>query len=299
MSDDAERPLMIGLQSIVVTNSLNGTLSLLHEAILTPIDSSVPELWLPATVCDLFATVFGLQYQEASGRYAITESTRTKLRASNPMLTLTVADGLVEGKTINLNFPYAAFDLEATYPIFPEATRYFPIRKALNESQYVVGRVFLQEAYLAVDYERKSFNISQAVFDSPMPESDIVTIVPLNSTSLNSPSAPGARSHHLSPGAIAGIVIGAVAGIALLAYLVWFFCSRRSNDEADHLATVETQEMSRHPDEPEIMGTVVGELPASHGLSEVDLDKSSDEPKTRSNLGLYELEGNAGVHLKP
>jgi hypothetical protein len=284
MSDDEDGPLTIGLQSIIVTNSLNGSLSLLHQAILTRIDSSVPELWLPVSVCDFFAAAFGLQYQEASGRYAITEAMRTKLRGLNPKLTLTVADGLVEGNTINLDFPYAAFDLEATYPIFADTTSYFPIRRAANESQFVIGRVFLQEVFLGVDYERKYFNISQAVFSNPMPEPDVVTILPLDSKSLNPTSETG--SHHLSAGVIAGIVIGAIVGTVLIAYLVWFCCFRRPIKEA---ATIETQEVSKHPDGPEIMGATIGELPAQHGLSEAHNHRSLTGLEQRQSRGVYEL----------
>ncbi|PVI06643.1 acid protease, partial [Periconia macrospinosa] len=226
-SDDPEKPLTVGLQSVVVENSLNGTQNLLRQPILIPIDSSVTELWLPETVCEIFAAAFGLEYQESSGRYAITEATRNKLRQLNPKLTFTVSDGFVQGQSVNLDFPYSAFDLQAGYPIFPETTNYFPIRRAANESQYVLGRAFLQETYLGVDYERETFNISQATFPDPKEASKIVTITSVNSTTISS-GGQTAASNQISGGAIAGIVIGAVAGVALIAALIWFFWARRS-----------------------------------------------------------------------
>lgn len=84
---------------------------------------------------------------------------------------------MFEGRTINIDLPHSTFDLQAGYPIFANSTNYFLIRRAANESQYVIGRAFLQEAYLSVDWERSYFNISQAVFAAPMPEPDIVTIL--------------------------------------------------------------------------------------------------------------------------
>jgi hypothetical protein len=42
----------------------------------------------------------------------------------------------------------------------------------------------MQEIYLTVDRERDVFNINQAVFNSPMLKTDIVTIEPKNSTNF-------------------------------------------------------------------------------------------------------------------
>jgi len=42
--------------------------------------------------------------------------------------------------------PYAAFDLVADYPLVIDSSRYFPLMRAANESQYTLGRTFLQEA---------------------------------------------------------------------------------------------------------------------------------------------------------
>lgn len=293
MSDDEEKPLTVGLQSIIVTNSLNGTFSLLHQAILAPIDSSVSELWLPTSVCEQFATAFGLQYHEPSGRYALSESTRSKLRSLAPKLTFTVSDGLVEGKTLNLDLPYASFDLEATYPIFPNATAYFPIRRAANESQFMIGRAFLQEAYLGVDFERRQFNISQTRFENPMLEADIVTVMPLDSNSnstIDSQAPSGTSSPHLSPGVVTGVVISAVLGTLLIVGLFWFYWVRRPRDKAETVAMASTESTSRGPAKPEIMGYAVSELPAHHGQSEADPGKAAlNELEGNSIVGVYEL----------
>jgi hypothetical protein len=284
---------MIGLQSIIVTNSLNGTFSLLYQAILASVDSSVSELWLPTSVCEQFATAFGLQYHEPSGRYAISASTRSRVQELAPTITFTVSDGLVEGNTLNLKFPYASFDLEATYPIFPDPTAYFPIRRAANESQFMIGRVFLQEAYLGVDFERKHFNVSQARFESPMPESDIITVMPLNTTSDSNigPQLPSdTRSHHLSPGVIAGIVMGTVIVTLLIVSLVWLRWFRHIRIEAEDVVMIAAEPISKDPPGAEIMGRAIGELPAHHGRSEVEPEKAElSELEGKSAVGIFEL----------
>jgi hypothetical protein len=52
------------------------------------------------------------------------------------------------GPSVDIVLPYAAFDLEASYPLVRHPTRYFPLKRAANDSQYTLGRAFLQEAYV-------------------------------------------------------------------------------------------------------------------------------------------------------
>ena len=49
---------------------------------------------------------------------------------------------------MDIVLPYASFDLLASYPRVLNATKYFPLKRAANESQYTLGRTFLQEAYV-------------------------------------------------------------------------------------------------------------------------------------------------------
>jgi hypothetical protein len=167
----------------------------------------------------------------------------------------------------------ATFDLEATFPIFPDVTAYSPMRRAANESQYVIGRAFLPEAYLGVDVERKQFNTSQAKSAIPMPDADIVTIMPLISTSNSTDGAQspsGTGSHHLSSGTIAGIVIGAVIGMLLIAALLWALCRRKSRKPTVVPETIDAAPAPKRRSGHEIMGHAVEELPASHGRIEAE-----------------------------
>jgi hypothetical protein len=42
----------------------------------------------------------------------------------------------------------SAFDLQAHWSIYPSTTNYFPLRRAANDTQYTLGKKFLQEAYV-------------------------------------------------------------------------------------------------------------------------------------------------------
>ncbi len=51
--------LEAGLQEILGTDTLAGTVSLLPEGIMTYIDSTIPEIWLPVPACEMFESAFG------------------------------------------------------------------------------------------------------------------------------------------------------------------------------------------------------------------------------------------------
>lgn len=82
----------------------------------------------------------------ATGRYLVNDTVHEKLKVLNPVITFKLGNQTYGGETLNIVLPYSAFDLQVDYPIYPSATNYFPLRRAMNDSQYVIGRTFLQEA---------------------------------------------------------------------------------------------------------------------------------------------------------
>lgn len=143
---DDSKPLMVGLQTIAATNTFQGMMSLLPSGILAHVDSTVPEMWLPIAACLVFETAFGLTYDEHTDRYLVNDTVHANLTSLNPVVTLKLGNAKTGGDTTSIVLPYAAFDLQASYPIYENATNYFPLRRASEESQYTLGRVFLQEA---------------------------------------------------------------------------------------------------------------------------------------------------------
>ena len=142
-------PLEVGLQSITGTNTLAGVVSLLSEGVYSLLDSTLPYIWLPKSACDMFERAFGLTYDPLTELYIVNDTMHDRLKEINPSITFKLGMTLVAGTYINIVLPYAAFDLRATYPIYQNATNYFPIRRAVNETHFVIGRTFFQEAYVA------------------------------------------------------------------------------------------------------------------------------------------------------
>lgn len=239
-SGQDSRALSVGVQSIIGDNTLLGTASFTQDGgFLAVIDSTVPYLYLPNSTCDSMADALGLTFDGTTQLYRVNDTIHSKLKSSNPTFTFKIGNTAFDnGNSTNIQLPYAAFDLAATWPIYQTSTNYFPIRRSQNDSQYTIGRAFLQEAYLIVDYERQNFSISQAVFKDPMPSASVAPIQP---TSLSTDNGSSASSSKLSGGAIAGIVIGAIAGVVLLALGAWLLFHRRRKQKAKTAELDDTQ----------------------------------------------------------
>lgn len=141
------RDLVVGVQSIVSTSQDGTVKSLLPAGILTYVDSTVPQIWLPIEACHAFEAAFGLVYDEESELYLVNSTLHDKLIAQKPSITFVLGQLQTGGKTVNITLPYDSFDLQATPPfVQKKTTRYFPLQRAKNDTQYTLGRTFLQEA---------------------------------------------------------------------------------------------------------------------------------------------------------
>jgi hypothetical protein len=142
---DNSRDLVVGIQSISTDGGKVKSL-LPSGGILSYIDSTVPQIWLPEAACALFEQAFGLVYDPVNKIYPVSDSLHTNLTALNPNITFTLGNVQEGGDTIDIVLSYQAFDLQASWPFYPNSTRYFPIQRAVNETQYTLGRTFLQES---------------------------------------------------------------------------------------------------------------------------------------------------------
>ena len=107
------------------------------------IDSTTPYFWLPMDICEAFEEAFNLTWNDTVQAYLVNDTLHETLQAQNANISFTLGN-LSDKETIDITLPYGAFDLHATYPL-PDS-RYFPLMRATNQSQYTLGRAFLQEA---------------------------------------------------------------------------------------------------------------------------------------------------------
>jgi hypothetical protein len=269
------------------------------QAQLFTIDSSTPFLWLPEKVCDAFARALNLHYNDTLQLYLYDNATDPSILADwNMTFTFTLADLPGSSKTIDITVPYDSFNHQLTFP-FPAlngtvsspAVNYFPLRKASNNTQYTIGRVFLQEAYLAVDYERNNFSISQAKFAN-----NAVTNVKLAGITRPANSifaGPKTSARGLSTGAIAGI--GAGAGVLALAAmaLAIFFClrKRRTSQKDASGSSAEKKSFFKRRSNGDVKATVA-EAKELLGDKRQPQEVAADRTNTR-----FELPGSAPVEM--
>ncbi|TVY55363.1 hypothetical protein LCER1_G005644 [Lachnellula cervina] len=220
LGPDDSRSLLMGLQSIQANNTLQGTTSLLSQGIFTFIDSTVPEIWLPIPECKAFETAFGLYLDNSTDRYLVNDTVHSQLLQLNPSITFKLGAEVYGGSSIDIVLPYAAFDLVANYPIYPTATNYFPLWRAANASQYTIGRTFLQESYLVVDYERSDFTVAQAVFP-PNATQKIIHILPLE------PPKSHQQPTHLHRTKLVSIVLACITFLLALLLFGYFVFKRQ------------------------------------------------------------------------
>ncbi|KAF2227596.1 aspartic peptidase domain-containing protein [Elsinoe ampelina] len=240
-SNSTTSPLEVSLTSISLSSTTNGTVSLSTAPLTLTIDSSIPELILPQSLCDILATTFRLTYDNETLLYERSSSYDTTLTRASTSLSFTFTSpstssssspAAAQEQTITL--PYTAFRL--SHPLASSFSGYFPIRAASNPP-YTLGRVILQEAYLTVDHERRNFSLSQAVYTNPMPPVSLRAIEPssgASGTAGTGSSSSASSEASPSKGAIAGIATGAVLGLLLLLFVAGWYILRRRRRRRPH-----------------------------------------------------------------
>ena len=203
------RSLLVGIQSISSVDQNGTTSNLLPNGIMAFIDSTEAQIWLPVEACQAFESAFGLTYNDTNGLYLVNDALHTQLQAQNASVTFTLGSTTSGGETINVTLPYASFDLLLKPPFgnITSNTKYFPLRRAANDTQYTLGRTFLQEAYLTVDWERQNFSISECLFSENMQQNLVAIQSPSDKTS----------SGGSSTGKTVGIAVGVVVVVLIIA----------------------------------------------------------------------------------
>ncbi|TVY81659.1 hypothetical protein LSUE1_G003536 [Lachnellula suecica] len=237
ISSDVTRDLVVGVQSITYEGT--STSSLLPHPIYSFIESTGPNVWLPIESCLLFERAFGLTWDNATSKYLLNDTQYTSLSAANPSVTFHLAVSTSGGFTVDIRLPFSAFALKAAYPFVANSTFYFPLQRAANATQYTLGRTFLQEAYLTVDYDRGNFSVSQCTWIEGAASTISTIISPsYSNSSTNNTAGPALEStkvNRITVPTIIGAVIGVLAVLVILAAVFWYFRSPRKAQVGDEI----------------------------------------------------------------
>ncbi|MCJ1353796.1 MAG: hypothetical protein MMC33_003783 [Icmadophila ericetorum] len=244
---------------------------------------SVPYMQLPQDTCDAIAAYLPVTYQSSSGLYTwnTNDPDYLKIVSSPAYIQFTFAESLTTNVSIVVPFPL--MNLTLTTPIINEPQPYFPCKPYYPaDGNYILGRAFLQAAFIGVNWEQQKLFMTQA----PGPNSGPVQITTINPTDTSigsnpidtfinswqqkwtplplpsgSPSSPNSTGTGSAPssspttagsGLSAGAKIGIGVGIGLAALVaigaLVFFCVRsRRAAEPEPLPEV-TQQPSNYSD---------------------------------------------------
>ena len=252
-SDDA-RDLLVTLSAIRVSDTASSPPAQ-NFPVTVLVDSTVTPIYLPQSICSYFETTLDLVWDNSTSLYLLNSTQHDTLVTRNASVTFTIESTTA---SVNITLPYSAFDLTASYPLLGVDTNasitsyYFPLQPGHNESEYVLGRTFLQEAYLTVDYDRGNFSVAPAQFQAkvlgPSNSSSLQVIYPPQSGSSNTHGG----KHDLSSGGIAGTAIAAVVLVLALLGLWFYLYRRRRSRKARQLQEQEAHQHELSKMKPEL-----------------------------------------------
>ncbi|KAF2007348.1 acid protease [Amniculicola lignicola CBS 123094] len=237
---DISLDFQVAIQSI--TTNLTET-PLLSTGIVSYISTLVGEIWLPTAACKRFEDAFGLVWDNRTELYLMNDSLHESLLEKNPIVSFQVGPQ-VSGSSVTIELPYWNWYQTATSSkLGNSSSLYFPLKRAANDTQYVLGRAFLQSAYLSADYERNIFNLSQAQYPSSSTAENVVAILP---PGVGSQSKASNSKSKIGTGAIAGIAVGGVVVLAIIATVIFIFQRRKKRSKEEEAHELEDTDANRN-----------------------------------------------------
>ncbi|RMY07200.1 hypothetical protein D0867_09420 [Hortaea werneckii] len=217
-------------------------------------DPGLPYMYLPRETCDAIAEHLPVKYNSDFNLYFwnTEDENYHKILTSPHVLAFTFSADTSE---TTINIPLALMNLTLEYPLVSESTPYFPCSPwTPNSAPYHLGRSFLQGAFLGQNWNSSKVFLAQA----PGPDLMARSLKKIAYTDKNIEPATNAPSwdstwsgaltalkhdesqapvvdtkdsdEGVSDGGIAGIVVGVVAGVAIIGgALFWILRKRRQN----------------------------------------------------------------------
>ena len=218
-------------------------------------DPTFPYITLPPGSCEAIASYLPVTWNPDIGLFIWNSDDKLFPQIINSSAYLEFSLIGVTSEILKIKVPFKLLNLTLEAPIVDTPTPYFPCQPSnFSSGTWTLGRAFLQAAFLGFNFDQNITFLAQA----PGPTLNQSNIVPIESTdqilagsqtdassalvaswnnswapldcsmqalnnnSNSSGSAPPSL-HQITTGAIAGIVIGTVAGLALLALSVFLF----------------------------------------------------------------------------
>ncbi|KAK1835732.1 aspartic peptidase domain-containing protein [Podospora conica] len=264
------------------------------SAMITP-NPAVPGIYLPGDTCARAAKHLPVRFDPKLGYYLwdTADPSYAPLLSSAAYLAFTFAD--TQAANLTIKVPFQLLNLTLDAPIVDVPTPYFPCHDVSgNDTGYLeLGRAFLQAAFLGFNLDQSVTFLAQAPGPT-MNQSVIRPLTPADRTLSSNPLASfadswtthwlpsggaptGSSGAGLSPGATAGVVIGALAGVGLLAAAAWFLWRRRRDGNKGQGGAYDPVELN------------------TGGRNRAHLGPTEVAEKEGDNKGIFEVDGRGAV----
>lgn len=119
-------------------------------------------MYMPLGICENAAQYLPLAWNVGLGLYTWNLNDNfSRIVGSPAFMAIVLAD--TQARNITIKVPFQLLNLTLLPPIVDTPTQYFPCRPSIPlDSAYVLGRAFLQAAFLGFDYEDNVTYIAQA-----------------------------------------------------------------------------------------------------------------------------------------
>ena len=243
--------------------STDRALVAMEDSVIAVMDSSTPYLWLPTEICDRFAVALNLTWREDLGVYVFSDGAQYTRYQSDTALSFTFSLSSYQNAdnfgqplntpgVVNITIPSTAFAQLLRYPFKnviqwgDSSVPYFPLKRSTkegNNNQYIIGRVFMQEAYMITSYDRGSYSLHQALFpDNARTNYSLEAITRPEDSPYPKFSSEPEPGHGLSTGQIAGIVLSTFITGSILALVLWFCLIRKRKAKQQNETTAQEEE---------------------------------------------------------
>ena len=259
----------IGDASLPITGLLQANGSSTSQLDVS-LDPGVPYMYLPKSTCDAIAANLPLTYNPDFNLYTwnITNPAYEKIVSSPHYIAFNFSNSATPSGSSTIKVPLAVLNLTLESPLVRSDTFYFPCSPwEGNGANYTLRRAFLQSAFLAQNWNSSTLFLAQAPGPDMLSPS-LKTISTSDTTlspavnppnwestwsstlpSLNSNGSTSAKHDKLSGGAIAGIVVGVIVFLALLAGIVlWLLRRRRQTNHKGQDIPLESDAKGHYPD---------------------------------------------------
>lgn len=172
-------------------SSIDGLLanwnSSISSSLPVAIASYAPYLNLPQSTCDAIAAWLPVTYQPKYGLYFwnVNDPQYQRIISSPSVLSFTFRKDQSNSKNITINVPFLLLNLTLDAPLIATPTQYFPCN-AQSRGSYMLGRAFLQAAFIGTNWEASSGQGSWWLAQAPGPninsQPNIKTIQPTDDT---------------------------------------------------------------------------------------------------------------------